>query len=338
MKKLKQIAEEKHLMYNVTDIKSQEEENEVLYGFSSYYQAEKIAKENGLNLYYIRTNFDPVCDNDKKLYWDVKEPAEGELVIDDDFLFEQYGPELDFRAFNSRSDFEYDVLKHIKDEDCKLDTIEKMQNFLDDAESLSRLDYDDLYNEYTGESKVVVVDCTGDNWGRIGVYERECIQFDDQYNGDFKVFLVAIKEDMRDEFTWSTNVVANISRLTEKTASAEDLKDMTGVHKYEFDDVTRDIIKNSKKIKNCCYEPFSKDHPTSLGAFDNPFYGKNVVTEEDFFAILSMLARNMKDKYYDVRTKFAEGYVCMKFTDLKLMSVEFVQGEYETTRIILDIE
>ncbi len=197
MKKLKQIAEENNLIYNVTDIESQEQENEVLYGFGSYYQAEKIAKENGLNLYYIRTNFDPESksNNNTKLYWDVKEPAEGELVIDDDFLFEQYGPELDFRAFFRRSDFEYDVLRHIKDDDCKLDTIEKMQDFLDDAESISKHDFDDLYNEYTGESKVVVVDCTGDNWSRIHVYERECIRFDDHYNGDFKVFLVAIKED-----------------------------------------------------------------------------------------------------------------------------------------------
>lgn len=192
MKSLKEIAEENHLTYNVTDIECQGDENEVLYGFKSYYQAEKIAKENGLTLYYVRTEFDPECDNE--LYWDEKKPAEGPIVIGDDFLFEQY-PDRDFRAFFRRSDFEYDVLKHIKSDDCKLDTIEKMQNFLDDADSISKFDFKDLYNPYTGETKVVVVDCTGDNWGRIDVYDRECIQFDDQYNGNFKVILVAIKED-----------------------------------------------------------------------------------------------------------------------------------------------
>ncbi len=333
MKNLKQIAEENHLTYNVTDIKSQGEENEVLYGFKSYDQAEEIAKENGLTLYYIRTDFDPESDNDKKLRWNVKKPADGELIIDNDFLFELYGPVHDFRAFDSRSDFEYDVLEHIKDEDCKLDTIEKMINFLDDADSLSKYGFTDSYTAY-----VVVMDCTGDNWNRIDVYKRECIQFDDHYNGDFKVFLVAIKEDMREGSIWSTNVVANLDRLTEKSASAADLKDETGEHKYELDDVTRDIIKNSKRINGYCYESFSEDHPTSLVRTNNPFYGKNVVTEEDFFAILSTLAQNMKDEYYSGRANFAEGYGCVNFDKLKLMAVEFIQCKNGTTRIILDIE
>ena len=325
MKTLKQTAEENHLTYNVTDIVSQGQENEVLYGFESYDQAEEIADENGLTLYYIRTDFDPEYNNDEKLYWDVKKPAEGPMVIDNDFLFDNYGPDHDFRAFESYDHFEYEVLEHIKAEaGDKLNSLEKMEDFLDDAKFIFDLLFKDK-NAYTDERKVMVVDCD-DNWARIDEYEEECIRFDDWYNGDFKIFLVAIKEDqknMSNEFTWSTNVVANIYRLTKRCASAEDLKDMTGVHKYEFDDVTRDFIKNSKKIKGCCYEPFSTEHPTSLGTFENPAYGKTDVTEEDFFVILSKIARNMEDKY-DVRTNFAEGYgpQCMKFWDLKLMSVE----------------
>ena len=192
MNTIKKIAKEKHLMYNVTDIKSQGEENEVLYGFKSYEQAEEIAEENDLALYYIRTNFDPEYNNDEKLYWNEKKPAEGPMVIDNDFLHNLYGDDKCIYTAEDYEKFEHEAMCWLYDDpEDEFDSIKNIYKFAENVkETLETLKDDHVYE---GSGRVGIVDY--DDWTYCGVCEEECIVFDDDWYLCEKIFLVAIKED-----------------------------------------------------------------------------------------------------------------------------------------------
>ena len=194
MKTLKQTAEENHLTYNVTDIKSQGEENEVLYGFKSYDQAEEIAKENGLTLYYIRTDFDPESkyNNNTKLYWEDKKPAEGPMVINNDFLHKLYGDDKCIYTAEDYEKFEHEAMCWLYDDpEDEFNSIKKIYEFAENVkETLDRLKHDHVY-EVNG--RVGIVDYN--DWTYCGVCEEECIVFDDDWYLFEMIFLVAIKED-----------------------------------------------------------------------------------------------------------------------------------------------
>ena len=192
MKTLKQTAEENHLTYNVTDIESQGQENEVLYGFESYEQAEEIADENGLTLYYIDTNFNFVFDKDKKLYWDEKKPAEGPMIIDNDFLHKWYGDDKCIYTAEDYEKFEHEAMCWLYDDpEREFDSINKIYEFAETVkETLETLKHEHIYE---GSGLVGIVDY--DDWTYCGVCEKECIIFDDDWYYCKKIFLVAIKED-----------------------------------------------------------------------------------------------------------------------------------------------
>ena len=202
MKNLKQIAEENHLTYNVTDIESQGQENEVLYGFESYDQAEEIADENGLTLYYIETHFDPENNNDEKLYWNEKKPAEGPMVIDNDFLYDNniYNWVDEYSVYNNYDELEESALDYLRKNigftKGELSSIKKVQDFIDKINELKSTFEDediDNGNVYSPENIVGIVDTK--NWSFVESCEKECVIFDKLFYDDTMIFLVAIKED-----------------------------------------------------------------------------------------------------------------------------------------------
>ena len=124
-----------------------------------------------------------------------------------------------------------------------------------------------------------------------------------------------------------------LNSLTLKGASASDIEkwdeESESFSQYKLTDEIKYWLRSVHNIYSRCWYPFDK--LTGFKMFENPAYGKQDITEEDFFFVLQTIAKRIKSKYMktpDKENVFLHGFEDYWLDSINLHTSDFSENRY----------